>query len=122
MAGIQPAKPPWFQFSMLRLMVAVTLLAILLGIATSFGGIVELVFVSLVWCIVPAPLLICAIFGSGDIQAFSIGALVPWTSLLLKHEWSVGSQFAGVIWLLVMGTVCGALSVATRRWLDRVQP
>jgi hypothetical protein len=112
-------KRPWVQFSMFRLMVVVTLVAILLGLATTFGGVLEVMFVSMVWCAFPTPLVICAIYSRRDSQAFAIGALVPWATLVLMRVPPISSQLAGLIWLLVMGGVCGALAVATLRWLQR---
>src|SRR5262245_10764122 len=108
---------PWYQFSMLRLMVVVTLIAILLGLAVTFGGLLELAFVSVVWCLFPTPLIVCAIFGRRDAQAFAIGALVPWTTMVLTRMLASASLLTTSIWLLAMGGVCGAVAVATKRWL-----
>ena len=110
---------PRFQFSMFRLMVVVTLVAILLWLAVTFGGFIEVVFGSLVWCVLPTPLVICAIYGRRDFQAFAIGALVPWLTLIVMRIPPVTSFFPTAIWLLAMGGVCGTLAAATRRWLER---
>lgn len=110
---------PWFQFSMFRLMVVVTLVAILLGLAVTFGGFIDLVVGTLACCILPTPLVIAAIFGQGDVRAFGIGALIPWGALVLMRVPLFEFFFLGIIWLLAMAGVCGVLAVATRRWLER---
>ena len=102
---------------MFRLMVAVTLIAILLGLAVTFGGFVEVVFVSLVWCILPTPLVVFAIFGHRDLRSFSLGALIPWLVLMFARI-PLNSVIGATIWLLAMGGICGVLAVATRRWLE----
>lgn len=112
----RPSRP-WYQFSMFRLMVVVTLIAILLGLTATFGGLLELAVVSVVWCLFPTPLIVCAIFGKRDVQAFAVGALVPWTTMTLTRMLASASILTASIWLLAMGGVCGAVAVATRRWL-----
>jgi hypothetical protein len=100
---------PRFQFSLAWFLIAVTVVAILMGFASSFREFIgSLVFVT-VCCVLPTPFVIAAIFGRGDIQTFAIGALVPWLTLL---PWM--SSMA--IWLVVLPLVCGTLAVITRRW------
>src|SRR5262245_13949875 len=96
---------PWLQFSMFRLMVVVTLAAILLGLAVTFGGFMEVMFVSLVWCVLPTPLIIGSIYAQRDIKTFSIGALVPWFTLILTR-FPITSFLGATIWLLAMSGVC----------------
>ena len=101
---------PRFQFSLAWLLIAVTVAAILMGLASSFRGFIgSLLFVT-VCCVLPTPFVIGAIFGRGDIQTFAIGALVPWLTLL---PW-ISSM---AIWLLILPLICGTLAVVTRRWL-----
>ena len=117
----EPAKSlrPWFQFSMFRLMVVITLIAILLGLSVAFGGLVELFFVSVAWCIIPTPLVVCLIYGKRDVRTFAVGALIPWAAQLAFQRLSTESAIAATIWLLVMGGICGAMAVATRHWLEQ---
>jgi hypothetical protein len=101
---------PRFQYSLAWLLIAVTVVAIVMGFASSFRGFIgSLLFVT-VCCVLPTPFLIAAIFGRGDIRTFAIGALVPWLTLL---PWL--SSMA--VWLLILPFVCGTLAVITRRWL-----
>ena len=64
----------------------------------------------------PTPLVVVAIYGRGDFQAFAIGALIP---CVVLTDLKFPSFFAMTIWLLPMCGICGALAVATRRWIDR---
>jgi hypothetical protein len=101
---------PQFQFSLAWLLIAVTVVAIFLGLASTFRDFISsLLFVS-ACCVLPTPFVIAAIFGRGDIQSFAIGALVPWLTLL---PWM--STMA--LWLLILPVICGTLAVITRRWL-----
>jgi hypothetical protein len=110
---------PRFQFSMFRLMVVVTLVALLLGLAVTFGGFINVLLISVVGCVLPTPLVVCAIFGGKDLRAFAIGALIPWfTQITLRFPAPASTAFL-TIWLLAMGGVCGAVAIATRRWLER---
>src|SRR4051812_8082234 len=101
---------PRLQFSLAWLLIAVTIVAIAMGMASSFRGFVGSLFFVSLCCVLPTPFVIAAIFGRGDIQSFAIGALVPWLTLL---PW-VSSM---AIWLLILPLVCGTLAVVTRRWL-----
>jgi hypothetical protein len=101
---------PRFQFSLAGLLIAVAVVAIFLGLASTFRDFIgSLLFVS-VCCVLPTPFVIAAIFGRGDIQSFAIGAIVPWLTLL---PWM--STMA--LWLLILPIICGTLAVITRRWL-----
>jgi hypothetical protein len=101
---------PRFQFSLAWLLIGVTVVAIALGMASSFRDFIGSLFFVAVCCVLPTPFVIAAIFGRGDIQSFAIGALVPWLTLL---PWM--SSMA--IWLLILPVICGTLAVVTRRWL-----
>ena len=106
---------PKIQFSLARLMVVMTLVAILLGFAVTVGGLIPLLLLSLIWCVVPTPLVICAIFGRGDIRAFAIGGLVPW--LILWQSTLFQSGLIVPVLLTVMSVICGIVAVATFRWV-----
>jgi hypothetical protein len=103
-----------FQFSLFRLMMVVTVVALLLGLTASIQGLVPMLIVSLVWCVMPTPFIIGAIFGRGDIRAFAIGGLVPWLLILREPP---GLSLSTPIWLLIMPVICGVVAVATFRWL-----
>ena len=99
------------------MLILVTAVAILLGLSTSLG---IAVLASLVWCVVPTPLIIIALFDRGARQAFSIGALVPWFALLTLRIPPAGSFISLTIWLLALGGTCGAIAAATWRWIARL--
>ena len=77
-----------------------------------FGDFIGSLFFVAVCCVLPTPLVICAIFGRGDIQAFAIGALVPWADAAFPVR--VADRRSGCSILPLM---CGMLAVARRRWL-----
>ncbi len=81
-----------------------------MGTASSFRDFIGSLFFVSIWCVLPTPFVIAAIFGRGDIQAFAIGALVPW----LRASSRMSSM---AIWLLILPVICGTLAVITRRWL-----
>jgi hypothetical protein len=108
---------PKFQFSLARLLIAVTVIAVVLGFAHVFGDFVGAVLFAFVCCVLPTPLIICAVFARGDIQAFAIGALVPWWTLI---GWMPNrSAFSIALWLLFMPVICGIVATITRRWIQR---
>jgi hypothetical protein len=108
--------PPRFQFSLGWLMLVVSIVCLALGLWSILpSGLVGYLFVNpLVLGMVPTVLVICAIYGRGDIQAFAIGTLVPWTSLLLTRPNSVWGL---AMWVVLVGGMCGTLAVVMRRWL-----
>jgi hypothetical protein len=106
-----------FQFSLLRLMIVVTLVAVLLG----FGGMLDDMLAAVVFCLVPTPLIIVAIYGRRDYQAFAIGALVPWVVLAEFRQPPRSALIMSTVWLIVVGAICGAAAVTTRRWLERTE-
>jgi hypothetical protein len=107
-----------FQFSLWRLMIVMTVVAILLGIAATIGPVFGYLgfFVYLVLrCVLPTPLVICAIFGRGKVRAFSIGAIMPW---VLVFPWdSQARSWQAMPLLLVVSGLCGAVAIVTWRWL-----
>jgi hypothetical protein len=107
---------PRFQFSMRWLLIAITIVCIFLFLWVTMGGFVGIIFGSLIWCIVPTPLIITAIFGRDDWQSLAIGALVPWFVLVVKDNPMYG-PYENLIWLVAMMALCGVLAVATRRWI-----
>jgi hypothetical protein len=117
---------PRFQFSLRWLLITVTVAAVLLFLAVTFGDLIEVVFgdlievvfFSVVWCILPTPLVVFVIFDRGDLQAFAIGALVPWVVMIATRLPSPDSLF-WLIWLLATSAICGTLAAATRRWIQR---
>jgi hypothetical protein len=99
-------------------MVAVTVAAIALFLAVKVSDFFDFVLTSILLCILPTPLLASAVYGRADLQAFAIGALVPWvTTIAFRYPATWSSSLALLIWLLPNCAICGALAVATRRWL-----
>lgn len=114
------SRLPRFRFSLAWLLIAMTIIAIGLGLSVTVGSLVATLLFAVVYCVLPTPLLICAVFARGDIQAFAIGALVPWWTV---NTWMPGaSSLSMAIWLLVMCTTCGAVAVITRRVVARSRP
>jgi amino acid permease len=89
---------PRFQFSLAWLLIAMTIIAVALGLAVTVGSLVSAVLFAVICCVLPTPLVICALFARGDVQA---------------------SAFVFGIGLAVMATTCGALAVTTRRLIRR---
>jgi hypothetical protein len=98
-------------------MIVVTVVAILLGLAVTFQGLTSLILASLIWCVLPTPLVICAIFGRGDVRAFAIGGLIPWFPLLRAA--APAPVLLLPVWLVVMSLICGTIGAATYRWVIR---
>jgi hypothetical protein len=109
---------PRIQFSMRWLMVAITVACIVLFLAVTFGNLFEIVYASFIWCIVPTPLVVFAIFARGDLQAFAIGCLVPWAMFIGLDSPPFDSYWFATFWLLPISVVCGLLAAATRRWIQ----
>jgi hypothetical protein len=91
-----------------------TVVAIVLGFAVTIKGLVPMIIASLVWCVMPTPFVICAIFARGDVRAFAIGGLVPWLPLL-RGVLPSHPPFLIPVWLLIMTVICGVVAVATYR-------
>ena len=101
---------PRVKYSLAWLLIGITVIVIVFGLASSFRDFVgSLVFVT-ICCVVPTPFVIATIFARGDIQTFAIGALMPWLTLL---PWMTSMA----TWLLILPIICGTLAVVTRRWL-----
>jgi len=99
-------------------MITITVTAVVLFLAVTLTDFFEFVLLSIVWCILPTPLVVTAIYGRGHLQAYAIGALVPWTALIALRYPALGSSFlAASIWLLPNCAICATLAAATRRWL-----
>ncbi len=103
---------------MAGLMITVTLVAVLLGLSVLFGGFVGAIFAALVWCVLPTPLVICAVYGRRNLQAFAIGGLIPWGLFVMRIP-PLTTFLPMTIWLVALGGVCGTVAVVTRRWLER---
>jgi hypothetical protein len=108
---------PRFRFSLKWLLVTVTAVAVLFGLVIVFGDFLDMVVFAMVFSVLPTPLVICAIFARRDVQAFAIGALVPWFTLIvwIRTMWFVTLM----IYLLLLPVICGIVAVVTRRWLSR---
>jgi hypothetical protein len=96
-------------------MAAITVACVALFLLVTFGDVFEIVVMSVLWCVLPTPAIILAIYARGDVQAFAIGALVPWVILMMFRI--PNSYFAATLWLLPMAVICGALAAATHRWI-----
>jgi hypothetical protein len=103
---------------MARLMTVVTLVAVLLGLSAVVEGFAASLAAAFVWCLLPTPLVVFAIFGRRDEQAFAVGALVPWVLFVMRMP-ARTLLLPEAIWLPVLGGICGTVAVLTRRWIDR---
>jgi hypothetical protein len=112
---------PHIQFSLKWMMIALTVACVLLFLSVTISDFVPATFAFVFWCIVPTPIVIFAIYGRGDQQAFAIGALVPWVTLILFRTPAEFAFFTGLFWMLPMSAVCGVLAAATRRWIKTNQ-
>ena len=65
----------------------------------------------------PTPLVICAIFGRGDVQAFAIGALVPWVDVAPDGCRVRVSLFIVALALVLCGHVRRDRGCDLRRWI-----
>jgi hypothetical protein len=115
----QRNAPPRFQFSLWWLMIVVSIACVTLGVWEILprGIIGYLVVDPFILGLVPTALVTCAIYARGDMRAFAIGALVPLISVVMTRDgqlsvWAIG------FWTLFVGSMCGALAVALRRWLE----
>ena len=126
---------PRFQFSLRAQMILVTAVAITLGLFAVIGSeVILILFHVVLYCFVPTPLIVIALFGRGEIRVFAIGALVPWISVLGQSSpllimmynqnfqgfqvlgWLVGST----VFMLVAGAGCGTIAVLTMRWVKKI--
>jgi hypothetical protein len=105
---------PRLQFSLAWLMIAVTVVAVVLAL----GGPLLHIGWLIVRCVVPTPLVICAIFGRGYLRAFAIGALMPWV-LIVPWNAEQGS-FVNLFTTLICSAACGFLAAATWRWVRKM--
>jgi hypothetical protein len=113
-------RPP-VQYSLFRLMVGMTLVAILLGLLVTLSGtIIYSLFFSTMAYIVPAALVACVVYGRGDFQAFAIGAMIPFIGVFIGVTASRPSFAASIglfVQLIVLASVCGTVTALTRRWI-----
>jgi len=109
---------PRFQFSLWWLMVAITVVCVVLFLSVTVGDFLQIAIASVLWCILPTPIVILAIYGRGDWQAFAIGAMVPWVTLIVFRVPGSLSFFAASLWLLPMCVTCGIVAGVTRRWIQ----
>jgi hypothetical protein len=108
---------PRIQFSLKRLLIAITAACVLLFLSVTFKDFVPASLAFAFWCIVPTPVVIFAIYDRGDRQAFAIGALIPWISLLFFRVPGSFTYLSVLFWLLPMCAICGMLAAKTRRWI-----
>jgi hypothetical protein len=99
----------------------VTGVAVMIFFATKVASFFEIILFSFVACVVPTPLVVCAIYGKGDVRAFSIGALIPWVALIALRFPETWGGFFELVWLVAMAGICGIVAVLTRRWVWRDQ-
>jgi hypothetical protein len=99
-------------------MVAVTVVAVVLGLGAALGpvfGVVWYIVVYFIRCILPTPLVICAIFGRGRVRAFAIGAIIPWVA---DFVWSGQQQSLLFLAMTILNSAaCGFVAVATYGWI-----
>jgi hypothetical protein len=107
-----------FRFSLKWLMIALTITCVLLFLSVSISDFVPTTLAFAFWCIIPTPIVVIAIYGRGDQQAFAIGALVPWVTLTLFRTPVEFAFFTALFWMLPMCALCGLLAAATRRWIQ----
>lgn len=117
---------PRFQFSLAWLLVAMTAVAVVLAISQTVLGkyIIAAVVSSVVGGIVPAALVIVALFGRGELRVFSIGALVPWVAsrpvIRVPMDNSLWLPIVGQwAYTLITAAVCGGVAVVVYRWIQR---
>jgi hypothetical protein len=133
----RPAPPeivwPKFQFSLRSQLILVTVVGIMLGLFVVLGPVVTWsLFYGLIYCLIPTPLIVGALFGRGEVRTFSIGALVPWIGQSTNGSYplyatsaapSSGAVFGIMLgitsFMLITSLACGVLAVFTRRWMDR---
>jgi hypothetical protein len=98
-------------------MVIITVAAVVLGLVMIMNNTLLSILAAFMWCVLPTPLLIYAVFGRGSTRAFAIGGLVPWVQLMSNRIAS--PELARLFWLSVMTVVCGGVAVVTYRWVQR---
>jgi hypothetical protein len=123
---------PRFQFSLRSQLIAVTAVAVLLGLYVVAPRFFTILLGALVYWVLPAPLLAGAVYGRDETRAFSIGGLIPWVPVwvgggqpFVYAMWYGQANFPA--WVPVVAAVltvaasgaCGVLVVATRRWFER---
>jgi len=130
-----PHQAPRFQFSLAWLLIAVTVVAVLLGVGQWFSPTVlayvgSLLLSAVLGCILPTPFVVAALFARGDVRAFSIGALVPWIVnrgvLPMSAMYGYSSSLSGWVWIvgiigymLLTAAVCGVVAVVGYRMIRR---
>lgn len=106
---------PRFRFSLAWMLICVTLIAVALALSIKMASMLATLLFAVVYCVLPTPLVIVAVFARNDYQAFAIGALIPWWTL---QTWLPGaSTISDAIWLLAMCSACGVVAAITRRWI-----
>jgi hypothetical protein len=121
MSNTSPA-PRW-QFSLRGLLIAVAVVAVVLGLGsfTIGQGLLGLLIAISLRGVIPTMAVVAAFYGRGDVRVFAMGAVVASVPLLTSELGSTSfpALVAGTIAHLMAMGLCGAAAVATRRWLIR---
>jgi hypothetical protein len=108
---------PRFQFSVRLLMITIAVVCVALFAWMTIGNLVDVLFATVMWCIIPTPLVVFAIFARGDLQAFAIGGLIPWL-VSIGFDTPFVSSYLTMAWLLLVGALCGIMAATVRRWIQ----
>jgi hypothetical protein len=114
MPDTAPPSVPRFQFSLRWLLVVMTVVAVVFGFSAVFG---EGFFANILFALFPTPVVVAIIYARGELRTFAIGSVIPW--LYLAHLSDNPVQIETIIWLFVLAGLCGAIAIATRRWIER---
>jgi hypothetical protein len=111
-------RRPRFQFSLVALLVLMTVVALLLGFSAYIIDAMLLgPLLAFAFYLPAAALAACAVYGRGDYQAFALGALIPWVATMIDgipYSWS---GLGVLIRVVLIAAGCGCVSVFTRRWI-----
>jgi hypothetical protein len=118
------SSTPWFRFSLGRLLILVAVAAVVLGLLAFPLGLVAInwLYQVLIRGGIPTLAAIGAVFGKGELRAFSIGAAVANIPLLVGPSgtiYGLGGLLIGCLVPLVNCAICGGIAVACRRGLVR---
>jgi hypothetical protein len=112
-----------WQFSLRGLLIAVAVVAVVLGLGsfTIGQGLLGLLIAISLRGVIPTMAVTAAFYGRADVRSFAIGAVVASVALLTGELGSTSfpALVAGTIAQLMAMGLCGAAAVATRRWLIR---
>lgn len=121
-----PARAPWFRFSLRWLLIVVAIVAVVFGVfSVSVGqALVIWLLTILLRGGLPTIVLVGAVFARGNWRAFSLGSFVACLPFavaqggtpdgLVPAIAAFGSQAVYIL-------VCGGIAVAAREWLVRLE-